>query len=167
MDVNNKHPISPQPTPSPKSPMYATSESARSEDDDDDDDDDDEDDSSEEEGEHRPSRTSWESATPQYGAEDDGCKIFVGGIMFDDLEALKKTKDGYSASEEVIAHIQKLKNERLIEIIRIFSRFGTVVRYLFWLSLSLRSREYLNTKYNPMFVCLNYFYLFGANDISG
>lgn len=140
-----------QPTPSPKY-VVDTGRSEDDEDDDDDDDDDDEDESSEEEddddeeeqfGNGKPSfrdvleqsnrdvnkqPRAWESATPQYGAEDDGCKIFVGGIMFDDLEALKKTKDGYSASEEVIAHIQKLKNERLIEIIRIFSRFGTVVR---------------------------------------
>jgi hypothetical protein len=143
VDVNNKHPDqrSPQPTPSPKSPLYATSDVARSEEDDDDEDDDDDDENSSDDDEHKPSfrdvlehsnsskqPRAWESATPQYGMEDDGCKIFVGGIMFDDLEALKKTKDGYSASEEVIAHIQKLKNERLIEIIRIFSRFGTVVR---------------------------------------
>lgn len=147
VDVN-KHPNqnnSPQPTPSPKSPLYATSESARSEEDDDDEDDEDDDENSSEDDsdQQKPSfrdvleqsnreaskqPRAWESATPQYGMEDDGCKIFVGGIMFDDLEALKKTKDGYSASEEVIAHIQKLKNERLIEIIRIFSRFGTVVR---------------------------------------
>lgn len=78
-------------------------------------------------GGRSPQSRAWESATPQY-LEDDGCKIFVGGIMFDDLEALKKTKDGYTVSAEVIAHIQKLKNERLLEIIRIFSRFGTVVR---------------------------------------
>eukprot|EP00026_Physarum_polycephalum_P004692 Phypoly_transcript_04715.p1 GENE.Phypoly_transcript_04715~~Phypoly_transcript_04715.p1 ORF type:complete len:607 (+),score=136.27 Phypoly_transcript_04715:163-1983(+) len=140
VDVNNKGQPSPQPTPSPKSPMYATSESAHTEDEEDDDDEDDDENSSDDEPgkpsfrdvlEHSNSSKqprAWESATPQYGMEDDGCKIFVGGIMFDDLEALKKTKDGYSASEEVIAHIQKLKNERLIEIIRIFSRFGTVVR---------------------------------------
>lgn len=142
VDVNNKHhdQRSPQPTPSPRSPMYATSSDAgrsEGEEDEDEDEDDDDENSSDDDDEHKPTfrdvleskqPRAWESATPQYGMEDDGCKIFVGGIMFDDLEALKKTKDGYSASEEVIAHIQKLKNERLIEIIRIFSRFGTVVR---------------------------------------
>lgn len=85
--------------------------------------------------EHIPShedhktRNKYESqySTNNY-EHDDGCKVFVGGIMLDDLDALRNTKDGLTDNPDVIAHIQKLKQERLLEIIKIFNRYGTITR---------------------------------------
>ena len=46
----------------------------------------------------------------------------------DDIDALGRTKDGYTSNQDVLEHIQKLKHERLLEMIKIFNQFGTVVK---------------------------------------